>query len=133
MHREGSQLDQSHAQLIVAFVAAEPAQLHQPFEHPVRRGAWQASPAYDLSQREPARSVESVQDQRNAIDDGARSTGIGLARHSSSPTSGIPNRYMPIDSTVWRPSQDAKRGTRARAPEVMCDYEFAAARPARRP
>src|SRR5258707_749377 len=84
MHRERSQLDQSHAPLIVASVAAEPAQLHQPFEHPVRRGAWQAGAAYDLSQREPARSVESVQDQRNAIDDGARRTGIGLALHGSS-------------------------------------------------
>src|SRR3984957_20223694 len=133
MHCEGPQLDQPHAQLVVAAMPAEPAQLHQSFEHPMRRGAWQPGAPHDLSQREPARSVESVQDQRNAIDDGARSKGIGLARHSSSPTSGISNRYMPIDSTVWRPSQDAKRGTPARAPEVICDYEFAAARPARRP
>src|ERR1700735_5192998 len=110
MYRERSQLDQSHAQLVIAAVPAEPAQLHQPFEHPVRRGAWRASAAYDLSQREPARSVESVQDQRNAIDDGARSTGIGLARHGSSRHPDIPNRYMPIDSTVWCPSQDATKG-----------------------
>src|SRR6202012_1635303 len=109
MHRQRSQLHQSHAQLVVAAVAAEPAQLHQPFEHPVRRGAWQAGAAYDLSQREPARSVESVQDQRNAIDDGARSTGIGLARHGSSRHSDIPIRYMPIDSTVWYPSQEVKK------------------------
>ena len=64
------ELYQAHAELVVATAAAQPAQLHQALEHPVGRGARQAGAAEDLGQRQPPRSVECVEEQRDAVDDG---------------------------------------------------------------
>ena len=66
-----AQLHQPHAELVVTTAAAQPAQLHQPIEHPVRRRARQSGAADDLGQCQPSRSVECIEDQRDAVDDGA--------------------------------------------------------------
>src|ERR1700758_3910606 len=67
---ERTQLHQTHAELVVAAAAAQPAQLNQALEYAMCRRAWQAGTADDLGQRQPARSVECVEDQRDAVDDG---------------------------------------------------------------
>ena len=71
VHRKRSQLDQPHAEFVVAPAAAQPAQLDQSLEHPVGRGAGQPGAPDDLRQGQTPRPVEGIQDQRDPVDDGA--------------------------------------------------------------
>ena len=87
VHGQRAQLHQTHAELVVAAAAAQPAQLHQALEHPVRRRARQSGAPHDLGQRQPSRSVEGIEDQRDAVDDGA---GGGVRRAATVTVMGPP-------------------------------------------
>jgi hypothetical protein len=63
VHRERSEFNEPHAQLVVAAAPAQPPELNQPFEHAMRRGPGQARAAHDLGQRQPSGAVEGVQHQ----------------------------------------------------------------------
>ncbi len=69
VHGERAQLHQAHAELVVTAAAAQPAQLDQALEHPVRRRARQPGAPDDLGQREAPGAVECIQDERDAVDD----------------------------------------------------------------
>ena len=72
MNRERSQFDEAHTEFVVAAVAAQPTHRDETFEHAVGRRAWQARAPNDLSERQPAGTVEGVENQRDAIENCCR-------------------------------------------------------------
>ena len=84
-----AEFHQAHAEFVVAAAAAQPAQLHQALEHPVCRGARQAGAPDDLGQRQPARPVECVEDQRDAVDDGASGCLVRRSKRSARSLSSV--------------------------------------------
>ena len=79
VNRQRSELNESHPELVVAAVAAQPAQLHEALEHAVRGRPGQSRAANDLRKSQPTRPVEGVQDQRYPVDDRAGGFDVSLS------------------------------------------------------
>jgi len=76
VHGQRTEFDQAHAQFVVTADSAQPAQLNQPVEHAVCRRPRQPGASYHLGQRQPAGTVEGVEHQGDAVDDGAGGGGF---------------------------------------------------------
>jgi len=138
LHRERSQLDPVALPNIARpGGGGGPAQLHQPLEHPVRRGrVGQDGCGVRKSKREPGQVRRQRSGQpENEIDEAARSKDrpIGLLFMVSFRHPDIPTRYMPIPSTVWWHQRTRKRGSKRRAPDLMLRVRVRGGPSGRRP
>ena len=72
MNRERSQFDEAHTEFVVTAVATQPTHRDKTFEHAVGRRAGKARAPNDLSEHQPAGTVEGVENQRDAIENCCR-------------------------------------------------------------